>query len=53
MCLAEKKEREGKDQVSIYYAGNDFKLTNSFEVSNEIFDMQDCKWANKNTAILV
>jgi len=53
MCLAERKERECKDQVSIYYAGNDFKLTNSFDVSNEIFDMTDCKWVMKNTSILV
>jgi hypothetical protein len=53
MCLAEKKERECKDQISIYYAGGEFKLTNCFDVSNDIFDMADCKWALKNTAILV
>ena len=53
MCLAEKKDREHKDMVSIYYAGHDFKLTNSFEVSNEVFDMVDCKWCNQNTAIIV
>ena len=53
MCLAERKEKECKDQISIYYAGNDFKLTNAFDVSPETFDIVDCKWVMKNTAILV
>ena len=53
MCLAERKERECKDQISIYYAGGDFKLTNSFEVTGDIFDMVDCRFVLKNTAILV
>ena len=53
MCLAEKKEGDYKDQISIYYAGNDFKLTNSFDVSKETFDLADCKWIMKNTGILV
>ena len=53
MCLAERKEKECKDQISIYYAGNDFKLTNAFDVSADTFDIVDCKWIMKNTAILV
>lgn len=52
MCLAEKKDKDYKDQISIYYAGHDFKLTNSFEVA-DTFDLVDCKWVMKNTAILV
>lgn len=53
MCLAERKEKECKDQISIYYAGHDFKLVNCFDVSGEIFDLTDCKFVMKNTAILV
>ena len=52
MCLAEKKDKECKDQISIYYAGNDFKLTNCFDVSAHIFDLTDCRWVMRNTAIL-
>ena len=51
MCLGERKDCA--DWVSIYYCGLDFKLTNAFEVSGDTFDMQDCKWTMKNTAILV
>lgn len=51
MCLGER--RDCKDWVSIYYAGNDFKLTNAFDVSAEVFDMVDCKWIMRNTAIIV
>lgn len=52
MCLAERRERDGKDQVSIYYAGADFKLTNVFDCS-DTFDLVDCKWVMQSTAILV
>lgn len=51
MCMLER--RDSKDWISIYYAGLDFKLTNAFEVGQETFDAQDCKWTMKNTAILV
>jgi hypothetical protein len=53
MCLVERKERECKDQIGIYYAGGDFRLTNCFDVSTEIFDLVDCKFVMKNTAILL
>ena len=36
MALVERKE--GKDWISIYYAGIDFKLTNAFEITTDIFD---------------
>jgi hypothetical protein len=50
MCLAER--RDCKDWVSIYYAGHDWKMVNTFETT-ESFDMIDCKWVMMNTAILV
>ena len=49
MALAER--RDGKDWVSIYYTGVDWKLINTFEV--ETFDMQDLMWVKEDTAILV
>jgi hypothetical protein len=50
MCLAER--RECKDQISIYYAGHDWKMVNSFDTT-ETYDLVDCKWTMQNTAILV
>ena len=50
MCLAER--RDCKDWVSIYYAGHDWKMVNTFETT-ESFDMIDCKWVMMNSAILV
>ena len=50
MCLAER--RECKDWISIYYAGHDWKMVNTFETL-ETFDVADCKWVMLNTAILV
>jgi hypothetical protein len=49
MALAER--RDLKDWVSIYYAGNDWKLVNTFEV--ETFDLHDLMWTREDTAILV
>lgn len=51
--MAMVERRDSKDWISIYYAGLDFKLTNSFEVGTETFDAQDCKWTMGNTAILI
>ena len=51
MALIEKKEH--KDWITIYYAGNDWKTLNSFEVGGELLDAQDVKWTMKNTALLV
>lgn len=49
MALAER--REGKDWISIYYTGNDWKLINTFEV--ETLDLQDIMWVKEDTSILV
>ena len=50
MCLAER--RECKDQISIYYAGHDWKMVNSFDTT-DTYDLIDCKWTMENTAIIV
>lgn len=49
MALAER--RENKDWVSIYYANNEWKLVNTFEV--DTFDMVDLMWIKEDTSILV
>jgi hypothetical protein len=49
MALAER--RDAKDWVSIYYAGHEWKLVNTFEV--DIFDLTDLMWAKEDTSILV
>lgn len=49
MALAER--REGKDWVSIYYAGNEWKLVNTFEV--ETFDLSEIMWTKEDTALLI
>lgn len=52
MALLQKVGPESKTVVSIYYAGQDWKLTNQFETP-EIYDACDIKWVMNNTAILV
>eukprot|EP00347_Sterkiella_histriomuscorum_P020793 403336439 len=49
MALAER--RETKDWISIYYAGADWKLVNTFEV--ETFDLVDIMWCKEDTALVV
>ena len=49
MALAER--RDGKDWVSIYYTGADWKLITTFEV--DTFDLQEIMWVKEDTAILV
>ena len=51
MALLEK--RDNKDCVSIYYAGSDWKIMNTFEVNGELIDAQDVKWTMRSTALLV
>jgi len=51
MALLEK--RDNKDCVSIYYAGSDWKIMNTFEVNGELIDAQDLKWTMRSTALLV
>ena len=51
MALLEKKEH--RDWVSVYYAGADWKMLNSFEVGGELLDAQDVKWTMRNTSLLV
>ena len=51
MCILQKKS-ELKNWVSIYYAGNDWKIVNGFETP-EIWDPVDCKWVMSNTGIAV
>lgn len=48
-CLSER--RDLKDWVSIYYAGQDWKMVNTFET--ETFDLADIKWIKEDTAICV
>lgn len=52
MAMLQKIGAEMKTVVSIFYAGNDWKLTNQFEIP-EIYDAVDCKWVMNNTAIMV
>lgn len=48
-ALAERKD--AKDIVGIYYAGNNWQLVNQLEV--DTFDLQDLKWINGDTYLLV
>ena len=48
-ALAERKE--ARDVIGIYYAGNEWKMVNSIDI--DTFDMQDFKWINGDSAILV
>jgi len=48
-ALAERKD--GKDNIGIYYAGNEWKMINQIEC--DTFDLQDIKWINGDSAILV
>jgi hypothetical protein len=48
-ALAERKD--GKDIIGIYYAGNEWKMINQIEC--DTFDLQDIKWINGDSAILV
>lgn len=48
-ALVERKE--ARDTIGIYYAGNDWKLVNKIEV--DTFDLQDLKWINGDSAILI
>jgi len=49
MALAERQNC--KDVVSIYYADNDWKMVNTFDV--ETMDMSDLKWTMNDGAIIV
>jgi hypothetical protein len=49
VALAERKE--ARDVIGIYYAGNDWKMINLIDI--DTFDMQDLKWVNGDSAILV
>jgi hypothetical protein len=51
MVLVE-KHAECKSWLSVYYAGHDWKMINSFEVT-DAFDVQDAKWILNDTHILV
>mgnify|MGYP006109668387 CR=1 FL=1 len=48
-ALAERKD--AKDIIGIYYAGNEWKMMNTIEP--ETFDLQDIKWVQGDSAILV
>lgn len=48
-ALAERKD--AKDIVGIYYAGNDWRMMNTIEC--DTFDLQDIKWVQGDSAILV
>ncbi len=50
--LALLERRDSKDWVSIYFAGADWKLVNTFE-ANEAFDAADLTWCREDTCILV
>jgi hypothetical protein len=49
MALAER--RDLKDWVALYYAGNDWKIVNTFEV--ETMDLVDLQWTKEDSAILL
>ena len=49
MALAER--RDGKDWVSIYFTGGEWKLINTFEV--DTFDLVDVMWCKEDTSLLV
>ena len=49
VALAERKD--SKDIVGIYYAGNEWKMVNQILVDTN--DLQDLKWSNGDTSILV
>jgi len=49
MALAERSNC--KDCVSIYYADNDWKMVNTFDV--DTLDLTDLKWTMNDGAILV
>lgn len=48
-ALAERKD--GRDAVGIYYAGNEWKMVNQLDI--DTFDMQDLRWVNGDSAIMV
>lgn len=48
-ALAERKD--AKDIIGIYYAGNDWKMMQTIET--DTFDLQDIKWIQGDSAILV
>lgn len=48
-ALAERKD--AKDVIGIYYAGNEWKMMNTIEP--DTFDLQDIKWIQGDSAILV
>ena len=50
--IAMLERRDAKDWVSIYFAGAEWKLMNTFEVS-EALDAADLTWCREDTAILV
>ena len=54
MAIIERRE-SAKDWVSIYFTGNEWKLVNTFEISNggEIADAADLMWCKEDTSILV
>jgi hypothetical protein len=45
------ERKESKDIIGIYYAGNEWKIIN--QISIETFDVQDLKWINGDSALLV
>ena len=48
-ALAERKD--AKDQIGIYYAGNDWKMVNQFDV--DTYDLQDIKFINGDSSVIV
>jgi hypothetical protein len=51
LAIAE-RHSDCKTWISIYYAGHDWKLSNSFETA-DVYDLYDCKWIMNNTHIMV
>ena len=51
MCIIQKKA-EMRNWVSIFYAGNDWKIVNGFETP-EMWDPVDCKWVMDNSGVVV
>ena len=45
------ERKDARDIVGIYYAGNDWKMVNQIDIDTS--DMQDVKWTNGDSAILV
>lgn len=49
VALAERKD--ARDVIGIYFSGNEWKMINLIDV--DAFDMQDLRWVNGDSAIMV